>query len=291
MTDEDIDDIEIVDDEPEVSEPVEKAAKPEKASDDPLISEDALEGADNLKRQVEELRKQRAAEEAARKAAEARALAREQEAQGYKTQADSAQTLAVEQAISGAKAEVARLKEQARIAFEEGDYRKGLDLQEKMAEGVALISRIQEHKAQLSQRPAAPQQNPQQGLTPRQRNWIEAHPEVMSNQALAKKVEASHFAAISNGLEQDSDAYFEFIEQQTGYRTAAEPVKKTTTPSAPVPSAPPSRGASLPKRTGDAKRTIPARYAQAARDMGIPLKDYIKAHDEAVRRGDMESLF
>ena len=74
MTDEDIDDIEIVDDEPEASEQVEKVAKSEKASDDPLISEDALEGADNLKRKVEELRKQRAAEEAARKAAEATTL-------------------------------------------------------------------------------------------------------------------------------------------------------------------------------------------------------------------------
>jgi hypothetical protein len=293
---EELDDIEIIDDDLTEEEGVALEEPAKKASEkDPLISDEALEGADSLKKQIEELRKQKAAEESARKAAEARAIEREREANTYKNQVSSTQDSMLEQAITGAKAEIARLKDQARIAFEEGDYKKGMDLQEKMSEGVAFLSQLNVHKAQAKQQSRQEVTDPFErainNYSDRTKTWLREHPECVQDPNTAHKAAAAHHNAILNGLRPDTDAYFNYVEEQLGYSEPEETVGQKPAQRKAVPTAPAGRSTSSPTKPGNIKRNVPARFVRAAQDMGISLKDYIKSHDEAVKAGAMEAQF
>lgn len=285
------DDIEIIEDDPEVVV-AEEPKKEDKLS--PLITKEALAGADDLAKQIEDLRKAKVAEETARRAAEARAAAREQEAQGYQQQARSSQETMVEQALTNARAEADRLEEQARLAMEEGDFKKGLALQRKLAQAEALIVRAEEARASLRAvaPPAPAQRDPFEaaisGHSDRTRQWLRAHPECVQDVNKAHQAAAAHHQAVLSGFQPDTDAYFTYVEEQLGYR---EPVEAAT-PQKRAPVAPASRAPAAPtKRPDSNKRYVPAKIVQMAKDQGLPLKEWLAGHDAAVKSGAMEPLF
>jgi len=259
---------------------------------DKLITKESVEGANDLRRHIEELRRLNDAKEAARLAAEARAQEREAAARRYQEEAANSQSVAVEQAKAGLKAEADRLSEAARVAMEEGDFKKAQELNRRLYQAEAYLTQLNTAQVQRPVAPVQPAVDPFEtaisNYDDRTKQWLRAHPEYVKDRQKAAKAMSAHFSAISEGVDPGSEEYFAFIERSVGL-VPTEQEEPKPRKAAPV-AAPVSRSA--PTKTAPAgKRHVPARIVSLAREQGVELKDWIKHHDALVKSGDMEPLF
>lgn len=98
-------------------------------------------------------------------------------------------------------------------------------------------------------------------LTKPAQRWIRAHPEYIRDGVLDFKMQAAHYKALGEGVEQDSDDYFRFIEGELGLSAGGstrEPPARSETPRAPARAA--SSVAAPPSRdTGGGRQVQPER--------------------------------
>jgi hypothetical protein len=210
---------------------VEKAAKePEikieeakEASPAEISPEDGIE---TLKKRFEE-------ERLARIEAERRADAASRAANEARGQVDEGNLQLVTSAIDTLKRETDILKANLRAAMATGDYSAAADAQEAMADAKAKLLQLENGRAALQEQAKNPRIHPQQipaydpvetlasQLSPRSAAWVRAHPEFARNERLTQKMVAAHNLVTADGMQPDTDEYFESVERILGVQAPA----------------------------------------------------------------------
>jgi len=211
-------------------------------------------------------------------------------------------------AIDKLKRESDYLKSHFKEAMTSGDYDAAAQIQETMSLNAAKLLQLQNGKASLEERlanpqPAAPQSNDPvervaSTLSPRSAAWIRAHPQCITDQRMYQKMVGAHNIAMADGYIVDSDAYFDAIEQQLGFRkaspaqvddgedialsAAAAPVQKRNAPAA----APTTRTASGTPSKSQVVR-LSSEMREMASMMGMSPEDYAKNMVALKREGKL----
>ena len=211
-------------------------------------------------------------------------------------------------AIDKLKRESDYLKSNFKEAMTSGDYDAAAQIQETMSLNAAKLLQLQNGKASLEERlanpqPAAPQSNDPvervaSTLSPRSAAWIRAHPQCITDQRMYQKMVGAHNIAMADGYIVDSDAYFDAIEQQLGFRkaspaqvddgedialsAAAAPVQKRNAPAA----APTTRTASGTPSKSQVVR-LSSEMREMASMMGMSPEDYAKNMVALKREGKL----
>jgi hypothetical protein len=148
-----------------------------------------------------------------------------------------AQQTAVESAISAATAEIDRLEQDVAVMHADGKYAEAAKLVRRMTEQQARLQQYEQRKdwlgeqkqrfeAEAQQRQTqrqAQQADPLANYTPAARQWIEKHPEFLTDPAYQQRVIEGHHAALGARHKEGSPGYFAAIEAHLApKRPAAE---------------------------------------------------------------------
>jgi len=237
--------VEVVDEQPKEAdvrvEPVEKTAK---QSRKPEIDPDTA--INELNRRLEQEREARMrAEHQARLAA----------AQAERAQVEVADTNyhLVESAIETLKREKMLVKQQLAEAHAQQDFDRIAELQDDLAKHNADLSDLKrgqramkhEGRSQDNSASAQPVAAPQGAIidqiaasvTPRSAAWINANRDQLNDDRTIKKMFRAHEDAVDDGIQPDSDEYFQYIEGRLGMSGGNEnaaPARRSAPPAAPV---------------------------------------------------------
>ena len=240
--------------EPEPDVVVDKAAAAETATPDPSTPAAAVDPIAELKTQYADLeerekRAREAGERARREAAEARRLTEVSMSEVQKSRLETITT-----ALSAVQSDIERARADIKSAVEAGDAEAQADAYERLATAKSQIMRLEEGKADIEARKAAPppkkapspsdpveayiQAAPRGELTT---EWLRNHRDYITDQRKNTKLQAGHFDAISEGLSPDTPEYIRHVEQFLGLTKAAEapppkpaPVNGRRSPAPPV---------------------------------------------------------
>ena len=197
-------------------------------------------------------------ERTGRQAAEARAAERTNAAFSEAEQK-------VETGLKATKAKREQLQRDYETALQDGDFKKTAQLAIEIGD-VAVELRGWEHQQrQLEQSKARTTEarvdlNEQviSSLTAPAQRWMRQHPEFIRDGVLDFRMQAAHYEAIADGIEQDSKEYFSFIERKLGLTEDGErrqQPREQPTPRAPGRSA--SSIAAPPSRDTGSSRAAP----------------------------------
>lgn len=266
---------------------------------------DPDDGINDLKNKL--LEEQRLRFEAENRAREA--VQRQYRAQNETEEANFA---LVEGAMRTLSEENEHIKAQYKEALAIGDYDKVADLQEAMAENKVRLSELRRgHEYMKSQRentrrepppppqPADPVESLAANLSPRSADWIRRNPDYAKDQRLFQKMVAAHQMVTADGIQPDTDEYFEAIETTLKIRKqpdrpqqraeeddamseAAKPAQKRAAP----PAAPVSRSGTPGNTRSNAIRLTRAEV-EAAADIGMTPEEYYKNKQLLQREGRM----
>jgi len=237
------------------------------------ITDDPLAGIEDLRRQVEKndnLRRQAEQnaqrESQARQEAERRAAQATEEARQARQIAESSNFDSVVNALAATERELAGLESLKATALEKGEYDSVAKYDTQMAKVGARVVQLESAKASIEtarrnapqqQQQPQPQQQPQMTqeqanqdflnrLPTRSADWIRAHPQFFADQNFSRRVlAAAEYAEAIEGVNHNTDRYFEIIEEAVGLRTpqspasAASHVQQRASAAAPPPPPPP----------------------------------------------------
>lgn len=281
--------VEIIDDAPEVSAKNEK--KPEVTPE---------EGISELKKSLER-------EKQARVEAERRAQAASLQAQKATENTAEAQYQLVVNALETVKERAEALKHAYAESMSVGDYAKAAEIQNAMSMNSAQLEKLKDGKKAMkkqmrdaeSQPAPAPQGDIVDQLaatvSPRSAEWLRSARDYIKDVRDVRKMARAHEDAVDDGIQPDSDEYFEFIESRLGMnRRVPEPQTEATVDSpmssasstAPrkAPQPPPA-----PVSRGNGQRPNTMRLtrveAEAARDMGMTPEEYAKNKAALIKEG------
>lgn len=219
---------------------VEKAAKePEIKIEDAketLPAEiSAEEGIETLKKRFEE-------ERLGRIEAEKRADAAARVAHEARGQVDEGNLHLVNSAIDSLKRESGILKTNFRAAMANNDYDAAADAQEAMADTKAKLLQLENGRAAMQEQAKNPRMHPQQisahdpvetlasQLSPRSAAWVRSHPEFARNERLTQKMIAAHNLVTADGMQPDTDEYFDTVERLLGVQAPTASVEAAEAP-------------------------------------------------------------
>lgn len=257
----------------------------------------ADEGIDKLKRKFE-VERQRAAE-AERRAAEAEIYA-----QRASIVTKDANYQLVVGAIETVKGRSEALKAAYSSAMAAGDFDKAAEVQEALAVNAHQLSELsageREMRAQLEEaarQPIKPMPRNEEPLveqiaksvSAKSASWLRSHKDALNDERAVKRMFRAHEDAIDDGIEPDSNEYFEFIENRLGLRreeAAEEAPEPAPTPkrSAPPPPAPVSRGGQRPNVV-----RLSRQEAETAKMFGMTEAEYARNKVALQREGKMGS--
>ncbi len=168
-------------------------------------------------------------------------------------------------------ADASRLKEELAKAYQANDWKAVADATEQISNIAprreALLSKQQEinrWKAVTAANVQRQAQDPLANYTPTTREWLRAHPQVMTTPALSAKAQAAHYEALEKGLANDSPDYFSYVEERLGFKA---PTAARATPSDPLSEAAETDGAEAETRRA---RTAPNASVAAAPSRSVP---------------------
>lgn len=238
---------------------------------------------------VEELRRRLESERQLRIEAEKRAREYAQRESNARNEVQDSNLTLVTNAIETVKQNNSILKANYREAMSVGDFDKAAEIQEALSSNAAKLLQLEQGKQALE---SMPKQQPQapvdpvealaSQLTPRSAAWVRRNPECVTDQRLFQKMIAAHNLAVADGIEPDSDEYFEFVESTINLKktapkrmdpvadadptaAAAKPMQRRTSP----PAAPVTRGG---ERSNVVRLT--AQEREMAQMMGMSDKEY-----------------
>lgn len=265
-----------IDDAPEIDKgeeiEIELKADGDNTSNDDGISPD--DGIEELKKSLEAQKKAADEERRRRIDAEKRAYEAQVHAQQRDAEAKNAEYHQVVGAISQLEERERGLMAAWTEAKSMGDYQKEAEIQKQMLETTSVLSRLRNGKTNMEtelKRPIQPVAPPvidpieayASTMSPKSANWLRSNRSflqdvggnlIQRNQLL---LVAAHNKALAEGLEQDADDYFDYVEKEIGMRkrasrreeieededdsalsSAAAPTRRSVSP----PAAPVSRG-------------------------------------------------
>lgn len=215
---------------------VETKDKPERARDDSGRFAKKDDGDSELAKLREQLRE--ADEERTRLRTESATLARERAELASKVHQAShgvqeSEYARVQERIANAEARLATLKKEKAVANTLADYETVSDIDVEIAKLInkqaqdqhykqRLEARYHESKRQQTQQPEDPRVTFEKAIAGVQseasKAWLRAHPECVNNSEKVEEVRVYHRQAVKSGLAPDSPQYFQYIEEQMGYR-------------------------------------------------------------------------
>jgi len=259
---------------------------------------DPIEDAKELRRQLEEAKAARLAEAAAREAAEARAQAAHAEAQRAQQTSQLSRTDQVATSLSAAEARIVALKAASVEALRSGDFDKGADISVQLGELGADIARLKQEKAALENqrqqtlRQPAQAEDPKEAYirqqSPKTQRWLRDNPAFFDDKRLQSRVIGAHHSAVGQGIEPESDEYFEFVEKAAGMRQERpEPQERRAASGSPV-SRSVDYGSGAQRASSDVISPEMRHWAEVA---GVDPVEYKREHDRLARESDYRSPF
>jgi hypothetical protein len=181
------------------------------------------DGIAQVKKQLADEQAKRAAEERRRQVAEQDAAqARQAEAQA-RNAAQENNLLGVTTALQSAKQAVEVGQAQYAEALAAGDHQRAAAINTEISRNLVREQSLEQQKAQIE---AAPKFQPREAidpverlartLSPRSAQWVRKHPEYVTDTRLNRKMLAAHNLVEADGVELDSDQYFDSIERILG---------------------------------------------------------------------------
>lgn len=276
--DKDAPDVEIVDEEPE--KVAKKAEKTEVSPD---------EGISELKKNLEKERQARL--DAERRAQEA--FNKAQKAHADKSESDYQ---LVVNAIESVKVRNDQLKAAYAESMSVQDYARAAEMQSELNISAQKLEELKRgEKAMRAQMEAAekapPQPLPQGDLvdqiatrvSPKSAAWLRDTREHLRGEREIRKMFRAHEDAVDDGIEPDSDEYFQYIEQRLGIRRNADEADSRTTVESPLSSASAPKKAVQPppapvSRGGQRSNVmrLTAAEADTAKALGMSPEEYAK---------------
>ena len=257
----------------------------------PTVEEPTKEVEVKQEEDVEALRKQLQDLKGAQELSQAREREAAQQAQqaaaqvgAWKQSAEQSQYDSILTAMGAAQMEVDSAKRDIMLAGSAQDFEALANAQERLSTAKAHQVNLEQGKnAYESQRnqPQATQTleagidaNP--NLSYDEKSWLKSHPEALSDQRKNAKLNAAYFDAMDKGLQRGSREYFNFIDEQLGYRQAPQveqPARREE--SSVMVAAPPSK--SVPPGAGPkTSYTLTREEAEVARLSNITPAEYVK---------------
>ena len=267
-------------DEPKIEVVEKKEEKPAEIEPD--------EGIKELKRSLE--REKQARAEAERRAHEANNKIQ----QAYSEVKDSNYQL-VSNALETVKERAEVLKNALRESMVVGDFDKAAEIQQAMIENDRQVSELKrgkkELKKQLQEQEEAQKiqkmpppvadviEQMAQSVSPRSASWLRENKDSLRDERAVRKMFRAHEDAVEDGIEPDSDDYFDFIEQRIGIKRdhvdVPNPISEAAAPAPrkapPPPAAPVSRGGQRPNVI-----RLTREQAETAKMMGMTESEYAK---------------
>jgi len=301
--------------EPDIKE--DEPAAPERAARKPGAESETEPEQSPLQKQLDDMRRAEAtvreqlgAERARSEAAMRQARERETELARERGGREQAEYDTVLNAIGHAQAEADVAQRDLETAMSSADFKGAAEAQRRLATATARLVQLEdgkmaadvrrEEQKQQVRAPPPPPTNPvdrqidqMAQLSGRQRDWLKRHPDAMTDPRKNTRLGAAHFDAMDAGHAEDTDGYYQFLEERLGYRKPApvasedddEPDPKPTRRSPPV-SAPVSRDApslSSSKRPSSRVELSPAQR-EHAKIAGVDEVTYAKGVQELERR-------
>ena len=237
---------------------------------------------------INSLRAQLEAEKRAREEAETLARQAAQQANAAYGEVEDTNIQLVNTAIDTVKRDTEILTANYAEAMSMGDYERAAKIQATMASNSAKLLQLENGLREMQNAPRRPQvQNVPppatvqldqiiSAVSPRSASWLRNNKTQLADDRMIKKMFRAHEDAIDDGVEADSDAYFQYIEQRLGLNStkdaenpmssAAKPVQRQAAP----PSAPVNRESSARSNTVRLTRA----EADTAKMLGMTEKEY-----------------
>lgn len=277
--------------------------------DDEGGTEAAAQTGNAVEDSVESLREQLAREKAAREDAEARAQQAQSGMQGARRQITDTRLQVLDNALSKEAATKTEIKRKIAEAKEQGNYDDEVDLIDQLQTVNQRVHQINLGKNELERQQTMEKEfaeNPVEAyvapLSPRAKEWVRAHPEVVTDATKRDALENAHGRALRDGYREGSSDYFGFIEEQLGYREReqqqepeAEREPETRRAQQRAPAAPPSRGnpgngsnSSMPDGVtdlGNGRYKLRGDLRDAARIAGLTDTQYLNSLLEVHKEG------
>lgn len=274
-------------DAPEVEIVAEEAEKSDKKAEKAEVSPE--QGISELKKNLE--RERQARIDAERRAHEA--YSRAQKANADKSESDYQ---LVVNAIESVKMRNEQLKSAYAEAMNVQDYARAAEVQAEMNIGAHQLSELKKGekamKAQLEEAERNPPPPPPQGdlvdqlasrVSPKSAAWLRDSKEYLRGEREVRKMFRAHEDAVDDGIEPDSDEYFQYIEQRLGIRRNVDEVETRTTAESPMSAAATPRKAVQPppapvSRGGQRSNVmrLTAAEAETAKALGMSPEEYAK---------------
>jgi hypothetical protein len=290
LDDDPIGDIEISTDAP----PPEPEARSEPRTAAPPPQDDAVAQALEAQRRAERLQA-----DAIRQRDEALRHAREREAElsRERTDREDAEYNSILTAMAAEQSTIEKAEADYAAAAAAGDWATAAKAQRIMAVAGGRLDRLEDGKRTFESKREAvrtqPQPQPQQrqapsfeqqiaGLPQNAQQWLRNHPEFMTDPAKNQEIQSAHNYLVNRKkVAQFSDAYFEALDQEFGFREAPKP--------APQP-APQQQRRSMPM-TAPVSREVPnAAGARSKNSMRLTEEERQAARDAIPDRPDLPKL-
>ena len=298
MSENDKNDIELVLEPLENEAPAEEiqVEKDEEPAREEISAEDGIR---ELKFKLEEERQ-------ARLDAERRMKQASEQATAAKSEVDDTNLRLIDNAIDTVKSNQLALKRSYADALSSGDHEAAADIQMQMSETsaqkmqleqgrTAYENRVKELKNQ-PQAPSDPVEALASQLSGRSADWVRSHPEYATNPRLYQKMIAAHNLAVADGIEADSDDYFNTIEDTLkiqSRRFVQQEESALSSASAPTArrSAPPAAPVSLSPTTNSGTKPNVVRLNSQEREMasmmGMTDQEYARNKAALIKEGKL----
>ena len=279
----------------ELDEPVEKTAdediKIEKAEEEPKRGREVEpeEGLEVLKGRLEQERQGRL--EAERRAAEF-----SETAYRARPEVQDSNLHLVNNAIDSVRQTNEVLKANYRDSMANGDYDSAAEVQSAMASNAAKLLQLEQGKTALESQSVEPAPAPYRHTDPveeftsqlsyKSAQWVRRHPEFVTDQRLNNKMIAAHNLVMADGIEPDTDDYFDAIEDVLKISRREEPEAKQPQRRSSPAAAPVSRSG-----TGTGSRPNVVRLTAAEREMATMMgqteQEYARNKVALIKEGKM----
>ena len=250
---------------------------------------------------LEELRRSLETERAARRAAEQQAREAHERANRASTEAEDTQLTLVKNAIESVKRDTEIAKANFRAAMANGDYDAATEAQAELSTNAARLLRLEEGRVAMEAPKPAPRQQASSDpvealasqLTPRSAAWVRAHPQYATDPRMNQRMIAAHNLAVTDGLEPDTDEYFESVETTLRIRrpAPAEPEPVYSEAAAPTQRRVSPAAAPVSRETVNGTRPNVIRLSSQEREMaqmmGMTDAEYAKNKATLIREGKL----
>lgn len=246
---------------------------------------------------IKELKLSLERERLARVEAERRAQQQAAQAHLMTREVEDNQRQMLSSALEMVNNERTMLRAQYAEAMSQGNYAMVAEINDRMNDLAVKANVIEQGREAMENQKKQPvTQQPYQAdpvetfasqLTPRSASWVREHPEFVRDAKLNRKMIAAHELAVADGIEPDTDEYFDYVENTLGVnRAAAQEAPKPQRRAAPA-SAPVSRSGMNSDGSRPNVIRLSAEQREMAEMMGMTPEEYARNMRDLKREGRM----